>query len=42
MFVYHFVDPDLGIEIISRKERAAENGRIDLEIVNMDTSADWY
>ena len=28
MFVYHFVDPDLRVEIIFRKEGTAENGRI--------------
>ena len=33
MFVYHFVNPDLRVEIIFRKERTAENGRIDFEIV---------
>ena len=42
MFVYHFVDPDLRVEIIFRKEGAAENGRIDFEIVDIDTSAHWY
>ena len=33
MFVYHFVNPDLRVEIIFRKERTAENGRIDFEIM---------
>ena len=32
MFVYHFVDPDLRVEIIFRKEGTAENGGIDFEI----------
>ena len=41
MFVYRFVDPDLRNEIIFRKERTAEGGRIDFEIVDIDTSAHW-
>ena len=41
MFVYHFVNPDLRVEIIFRKERTAENGRIDFEIMDIDTSAHW-
>ena len=39
MFVYYFVDPDLRVEIIFRKERTAESGGIDFEIVDMGTSA---
>ena len=31
IFVYHFVDPDLKVEVISRKEGTAENGGIDFE-----------
>ena len=42
MFVYYFVDPDLGVEIIFRKERTAESGVIDFEIVDIGTSAHWY
>ena len=42
MFVYHFVDPDLRVEIIFRKERTAENRGIDFEIVDIDTSVHWY
>ena len=42
MFVYHFVDPDLRFEIIFWKEGTAENGGIDFEIVDIDTSAQWY
>ena len=42
MFVYYFVDPDLRVEIIFRKERTAESGGIDSEIENRDTSAYWY
>ena len=39
MFVYYFVGPDLRNEIIFRKERTAESGGIDFEIVDIDTSA---
>ena len=39
MFVYYFVDPDLRVEIIFRKEWTAESGGIDFEIVDIDTSA---
>ena len=42
MFVYYFVDPDLTVEIIFRKERRAESGGIDFELVDIDTSAHWY
>ena len=42
MFVYHFADLDLRVEIIFRKERTAENGGIDFEIVDIETSAHWY
>ena len=35
MFVYHFVDPNLRVEIIFRKEGTAENGGIDFEIGDM-------
>ena len=42
IFVYYFVGPDLRVEIIFRKERTAESGRIDFEIVGIDTSAHWY
>ena len=38
---YYFVNPDLWVEIIFRKERTAENGRIDFEIMDIDTSAHW-
>ena len=37
MFVYYFADLDLRVEIIFRKERTAESGEIDFEIVNIDT-----
>ena len=42
IFVYHFVDPDLKVEVISRKEGTAENGGIDFEIGDIGTSAHWY
>ena len=41
IFVYHFVDPDLKVEVIFRKEGTAENGGIDFEIGDIDTSAHW-
>ena len=31
MFVYHFFDPDLRVEVIFRKEKAAENGALILK-----------
>ena len=37
MFVYHFLNPDLRVEIIFRKEGTAENGGIDFEIRDMAT-----
>ena len=42
MFVYYFVDPDVRVQIIFRKERTAESGEIDFEIVDIDTSVRWY
>ena len=42
MFIYHFVNPKLRVDIIFRKERTAKNERIDFEIVDIDTSAHWY
>ena len=42
MFVYHFVDPDLKVEIIFRKEGTAENRDIDLEIGYIGTTVHWY
>ena len=42
MFVYHFVDPDLRIEIFFQKEGATENGGIDFEIGDIGTSAHLY
>ena len=42
MVVYHFVDPDLRVEIIFRKEGTVENGGIDFEIGDIGTSERWY
>ena len=42
MFAYHFVDPDLKVEVIFRKEETAENGGTDFEKGDMGTSAHWY
>ena len=42
MFVYHFVDPDLRIEIIFRKEGTAENEGVELEKGYVGTSAHHY
>ena len=39
MFVYHFIDPDLMVEIFFEKEGAAENGGVEFEIGDIDTSA---
>ena len=38
MFVYHFVDPDLRLEIFFEKEGAAENGSVDFEIEGIGIS----
>ena len=42
MFMYHFVNPDLRVEIIFRKERTTENRGTDFEIKDIDTFAHWY
>ena len=42
MLAHHFLDPDLKVEIIFRKEGTAENGGIDFEIADIGTSAHWY
>ena len=39
IFVDHFVDPGLKVEVVFRKEGTAENGGIDFDI---GTSAHWY
>ena len=42
MFVYHFVDPDLKVEVVFRKVGTAENGGINFEIGDIGTSSNWY
>ena len=42
MFVFHFVDPDLRVEILFRKEGTTENGGIHFEIGDIDPSAHCY
>ena len=42
MFVNHFVDPDLRVQVIFRKEGTEENGGIHFEIGDIGTSAHWY
>ena len=32
MFVYHFIDPDLGVEVFFEKEEVTEQEIVDLEI----------
>ena len=42
MFVYHFADPDLRVQIFFEKEGAAENGGADFEIGDLGTSQHFY
>ena len=42
MSVYHFVDPDMRVDILFKKEEAAENGSVDFEIGDVGTSAHLY
>ena len=42
MFVYHFVDPDLRVEIFFEIEESAKNGSLDFEIGDTDTSPHLY
>ena len=42
MFVYHFADPDLRVQIFFEKEGAAENGGADFEIGDIGTSPNFY
>ena len=42
IFVYHFADSDMRVEIIFRKKGTAENGDIDFEIGDIGSSAHWY
>ena len=37
MFAYHFVDPDLRVEMVFRKEGTTENWGIDYEIGDIGT-----
>ena len=42
ILAYHFVNPDLKVGVIFRKEGTAENGEIDFEIEDIGTSVHWY
>ena len=42
MFVYHFVDPDLRVEIFFEKEGVAGNGSDGFEIKDKATSEDLH
>ena len=42
MFVYHFLNPDLRLEIFFKKEGAAENGGVDFEIREICNSPNLY
>ena len=42
MSVYHFVDPDMRVDILFKKEEAAESGSVDFEIGDIGTSAHLY
>ena len=42
MFVYHFLNPDLRLEIFFEKEGAAENGGVDFEIGEICNSPNLY
>ena len=42
MFGYHFIDPDLRIEIFFQKDAVAENGGLDFEKWDVGTSAHFY
>ena len=42
MFVYHLVDPNLRVEILFKKEGAAENEDVDFEIGDISTLAHLY
>ena len=42
MFVYHLVDRDLRVEILFKKEGAAENEDVDFEIGDIGTFAHIY
>ena len=42
MFVYHFVDPDLRVDLRFKKDGATENTGVDFEIGDIGTSVHWY
>ena len=42
IIVYHFVDPGLRVKTFFEKGRVAENGAVDFEIGDSDTSAHLY
>ena len=42
MFVYHFVDPDLRVDLRFKKDGTTENTGVDFEIGDIGTSAHWY
>ena len=42
MFVYHFVYPDLRVDLRFKKEWTAENGSVGFEIEDIGTSVHWY
>ena len=42
MSVYHFVDPDLRVDLRFKKDETTENTGVDFEIGDISTSAHWY
>ena len=42
MFVSHFIDSDLRVEIFFENEEVIENGGVDFEIRDIGTSAHLY
>ena len=42
VFIYHFVDLDLRVELSFKKEGPAENGDVDFEIRDIGTSAHLF
>ena len=42
IFIYHFVDPDLRVETLFKKDEAAENGGVDFQIGEIGTPARLY
>ena len=42
MFIHHFVDPNLRVEIIFSKDDMTENEGFDFKIGDIGTSAHWY